>query len=87
MDAWSAVFKESGVDTLVRWDWCSLYVASDQERNLEALPIIHKILRKDSGGHPVDNPSGCVVVAVRNAWRSLRDIPEDDNREKKGRWS
>ena len=41
--------------------------------NQEALSIVHKILKKASGGHAISKPSAFVVSAVKAAWRLVRD--------------
>ena len=73
VEAWSIVLESLEVDENARLDWCALYSAVDSEKaKQEALSIVHKILKKDSGGHGVDNPSAFIVSTVKNAWKSLR---------------
>ena len=79
IEAWSAILEKFGVDDNARWDWCALYSTTNPKGKDEALSIVHKILKKDSGGYGVDKPSAFVVSTVRNAWRSIRDFGDRDH--------
>ena len=74
LNAWSVVLSNMGVDDRARHDWISLY-ASTATGKTEALSIVHKLLKKDSGGYAVQKPSAFVVSAVGSAWRDVRDLP------------
>ena len=53
--------------------WFTLY--SHRHDHDEALKLVRKILKKDSGdhGHEVVNVSAFICRAVRNAWRNISD--------------
>ena len=75
VEAWSAVLESRWVDESARIDWCTLYCATNPMGKQEALSIVHKILKKESGGHQhaVHKPSAFVVASVKAAWRLVRD--------------
>jgi hypothetical protein len=70
-EVWMKVLESRTVDESARLDWCALYSA-DPTGKKEGLSIIHKILKKESGKHQVDNPSAFVVSSVKNSWRQIR---------------
>ena len=73
VEAWMAVLEQYYVDHKARLSWCSLYSASPQGKT-EALPIVHKLLKKDSGGYGVDNPSAYVQKSTRDKWHATTDV-------------
>ena len=75
VNAWSTVLEELGVDDLARQDWIALWASGTVGGQVEAMSIVHKLLNKASGSHPVRKPSAFVVSAVGNAWRELREMP------------
>ena len=72
-ETWAKVLENRGVDEGARVDWVTLYAAPSPKGKEEALSIVHKILKKDSGGYGVDKPSAFAASGVRNAWHKLRD--------------
>ena len=90
LDAWATVLLDLGVDDGALHDWCTLFAASEGERRVEALSVVHKLLLKESGNNAVENPSGFVVAAVKNAWRKLRNVDwdneEHDNKRRRSQW-
>ena len=58
---------ERNVDKKALADWCSLYAATPFRKSL-ALEILHKVVKKDSGGYAVRNPSAFIVTGVKEAW-------------------
>ena len=80
VEAWSAALESRWVDESARLDWCTLYCATHPMGKQEALSIVHKILKKASGGYAVSKPSAFVVSSVKAAWRLVRDVPRE------GRW-
>ena len=64
-----------GVDDRARNDWITLYASDPVVGKMEAMSIMHKLLKKDSGGFAAHNPSGFVVSAVGHAWKEVRDLP------------
>ena len=75
VNAWSAVLSNMGVDDRARQAWITLYASNTAAGKTEALSIVHKLLKKDSGSHPVRKPGGFVVSAVGHAWKEVRDLP------------
>ena len=71
------------VDTEARRDWITLYASDPLVGKMEAMSIVHKLLKKDSGGHGARNPSGFVVSAVGHAWREVRDLPSTRKRQRR----
>ena len=61
---------ERDIDSRALTDWCSLYSASEF-RKAQALELLHKVLKKDSGGYAVRNPSAFVVTGVKEAWHKV----------------
>ena len=76
VEAWSAALESRWVDESARLDWCTLYCATQSMGKQEALSIVHKILKKASGGYAVSNPSAFVVSSVKQAWQLVRDDPQ-----------
>ena len=72
-----------GVDDRARHDWISLYASDAETGKKEALSIVHKLLKKDSGGYAVQKPGGFVVSAVGHAWREVRDLPPQWKRSRR----
>ena len=58
---------ERHIDKRALADWCSLYAATPFRTSL-ALEILHKVVKKDSGGYAVRNPSAFIVTGVKEAW-------------------
>ena len=78
VEAWSAALESRWVDESARLDWCTLYCATHPMGKQEALSIVHKILKKASGGYAVCKPSAFVVSSVKAAWRLVRDDAHGD---------
>ena len=73
VETWARFLEALEVDERARMDWCTLYSTPDPRGKQEALSIVHKFLKKDSGGYGVDKPSAFIVATVRNAWHYVRD--------------
>ena len=68
---WShRLLTERGVDQRALTDWCSLYSATPFRKS-QALAIIHKVLKKESGGYAVRKPSAFIVTSVKEAWHKV----------------
>ena len=81
-EAWSAVLEHKEVDEDARLDWSTLY-SSGEGGKVEALSIVHKLLKKGSGGYAVTNASGFVVSSVTEDWHRVRG---DRDHRKRRRW-
>ena len=66
IDAWHSCLQDEGVDLSARRDWCSLYASGGQAK-VEGLSIVHSVLKKRMGEHPVRHPSKFVVAGVKAA--------------------
>ena len=82
-EAWAAVLARKDVDLDARNDWSTLY-SSCEGGKVEALSIVHKLLKKDSGGYGVTNPGGFVVASVKEGWHNVRD--EDRRKRSRRSW-
>ena len=84
IEAWASVLEDKGVDLEARQDWTTLFASSEQGK-LDALAIVHTILKKAIGGHPVRNASAFVVICVKNCWEKIKDVPDDVRAQAKRR--
>ena len=72
--------NEMGCDRQSVRDWQTLFLANDIGR-VEAMNILHKILKKSHGGEgqKVRHPPAFVIAAVKKAWHVARPDPYRDD--------
>ena len=70
---WTRILTARGCDTSALHDWLALH--SSHEGHDAALKLVHKVMKKDSGGydHEIANVSAFLCRAVRNAWHDVQD--------------
>ena len=70
---WTRILTARGCDTSALHDWLALH--SSHQGHDAALKLVHKVMKKDSGGydHEIVNVSAFLCRAVRNAWHDVQD--------------
>ena len=66
---WENILYNMGVDEYAMADWFVL--ANHAHGRDKALAILHKLLKKNSGGHSPGNVNGFVVACCKSAWHEL----------------
>ena len=72
IEAWAKVLEGRGADEAAVVAWCTLWSASEMGK-FEAVSIVHKIIKKESGRYPIEKVSAFVTGCVKNVWHRMRD--------------